>query len=210
MPGANISRQIPDGAIRPLIIDAHAGSRLGLAVLLQREPWVARCLLARNEGEGAELARRHRPEIALLDISDAGPFVASAVSALREAHPAIRTVLTSRCAKALTIAPQGVGAAAFLHPHADAEEIVTTVGAALIGLAVHEPERAALPPELLTERERQLLSLISTGATNKEIASRLHLGPDSVKKNAGALYRKLGVRNRTEAAQRAANLLAVV
>jgi DNA-binding NarL/FixJ family response regulator len=206
MPDANICLQIPDGAIRPLIIDAHAGSRLGLAVLLQREPWVARCLLARNGREGAQLARRHRPEIALLDISDAGPFVASAVTALREAHPAIRTVLTSRCAKARTVAPQAVGAAAFLHPHADAEEIVTTVGAALIGLEVQEPERI----ERLTERERQLLSLISTGATNKEIASRLHLGPDSVKKNASALYRKLGVRNRTEAAQRTADLLAVV
>jgi len=62
--------------------------------------------------------------------------------------------------------------------------------------------------EPLTERERELLTLISTGATNKEIARRLHLGPDSVKKNASSLYRKLGVRNRTEAALRAADLLA--
>jgi DNA-binding NarL/FixJ family response regulator len=145
-----------------------------------------------------------------LDISDAGPFVASAVSELREAHPAIRTVLTSRCAKSLTVSPQTFGAVAFLHPGADAKEIVTTVGSALVGLEVHAPQRAALRPELLTDRERQLLSLISTGATNKEIASSVHLGPDSVKKHASALYRKLGVRNRTEAAQRAADLLAVV
>jgi DNA-binding CsgD family transcriptional regulator len=49
--------------------------------------------------------------------------------------------------------------------------------------------------------------LISTGATNREIAVVLHLGPDSVKKSAGTLYRKLGVRNRAEAARRAAELV---
>jgi DNA-binding NarL/FixJ family response regulator len=49
--------------------------------------------------------------------------------------------------------------------------------------------------------------LLGTGATNREIADRLHLGPDSIKKSATALYRKLGVRNRTEAAQRAASIL---
>jgi two-component system response regulator DesR len=47
-----------------------------------------------------------------------------------------------------------------------------------------------------------------TGLTNREIGERLHLGPDSIKKSATALYRKLGVRNRTEAAQRAATVLA--
>jgi two-component system response regulator DesR len=48
-----------------------------------------------------------------------------------------------------------------------------------------------------------VLELLATGATNREIAAQLHLGPDSVKKHAAALYRKLGVRNRTEAVQQA-------
>jgi DNA-binding NarL/FixJ family response regulator len=60
---------------------------------------------------------------------------------------------------------------------------------------------------MLTERERQLLTLISTGATNREIAGHLHLGPDAVKKNASALYRKLGVRNHTGAARLASQVL---
>jgi DNA-binding NarL/FixJ family response regulator len=59
------------------------------------------------------------------------------------------------------------------------------------------------PVTKLTERERRLLALLSAGATNKEIAAKLHLSPDSFKKNASALYRKLGARNRTDAAQRA-------
>ncbi|MBS0548849.1 MAG: helix-turn-helix transcriptional regulator [Proteobacteria bacterium] len=59
----------------------------------------------------------------------------------------------------------------------------------------------------LTEREREILLLLGTGKTNREIAERLHLGPDSIKKSATVLYRKLGVRNRTEAARRAELLL---
>ncbi len=51
-----------------------------------------------------------------------------------------------------------------------------------------------------------MLTLLATGATNREIAEQLHLGPDSIKKHASAIYRKLGVRNRTEAVQRYAQL----
>jgi DNA-binding NarL/FixJ family response regulator len=199
---------IPDGAIRPLVIDAHAGSRLGLALLLQREPWVERCLIARDGSHGAELARRHRPEVALLDISNAGPFVASSTALLHDAHPGLRIVLTSRCASELNAPPQSFGAAGFLRPEATADEIVHAVRDAVVAVEIPPPAPAASGTETLTERERQLLSLICTGATNKEIARRLHLGPDSVKKSASSLYRKLGVRNRTEAAQRAAGLIA--
>ena len=69
------------------------------------------------------------------------------------------------------------------------------------------PAVSSVGPEL-SDREREILVLLGTGLTNREIGERLHLGPDSVKKSATALYRKLGVRNRTEAAQRAATVLA--
>jgi DNA-binding NarL/FixJ family response regulator len=85
---------------------------------------------------------------------------------------------------------------------------VATVRAAVLSLDAPAPLTLGDGAASLTERERQLLVLISTGATNREIARELNLGPDSVKKNASALYRKLGVRNRTEAARRAIQLLA--
>jgi two-component system response regulator DesR len=52
----------------------------------------------------------------------------------------------------------------------------------------------------LTPREAQVLQLLATGATNREIAGELHLSTDAIKKHTSAVYRKLGVRNRTEAA----------
>jgi len=55
----------------------------------------------------------------------------------------------------------------------------------------------------MTEREREVLDLIAAGATNREIAERLYLSPDTVKEHASTLYRKLQARNRAEAVQRA-------
>jgi DNA-binding NarL/FixJ family response regulator len=198
--------QLPANSIRPLIVDSHEATRLGTAVILQREPWVARCLLAADGLHAAELATRGRPQVALLDISNAGPFVASATGRLRDAHPRVAIVLTSRCQLTLPGGPRAVGASALVPPGSAARELVTAVQAAILSVDYRapRPDRTALE---LSERERDLLLLISEGATNREIAGRLHLGPDSVKKNASALYRKLGVRNRTEAAQRAAHLL---
>ena len=58
----------------------------------------------------------------------------------------------------------------------------------------------------LSEREREVLALIATGATNREIAAHLYLSPHTVKEHTSAIYRKLDVRNRAEAVKRAQRL----
>lgn len=58
----------------------------------------------------------------------------------------------------------------------------------------------------MSEREREVLDLLVTGATNREIAGSLYLSPHTVKKHTSSLYRKLSARNRTEAVQRAQRL----
>jgi two-component system response regulator DesR len=55
------------------------------------------------------------------------------------------------------------------------------------------------PEPLLSEREREVLSLIAAGSTNREIAEELYLSPYTVKEHTSVLYRKLGARNRAEA-----------
>jgi len=62
----------------------------------------------------------------------------------------------------------------------------------------------------LSEREQEVLSLIATGSTNKEIAGHLHLSPHTVKEHTSAIYRKLGVRNRAEATRQAQRLKILV
>ena len=62
------------------------------------------------------------------------------------------------------------------------------------------------PSTPLSGREREVLGLMASGATNREIAGQLHLSPHTVKEHTSALYRKLDVRNRAEAVQRAERL----
>jgi LuxR family transcriptional regulator, maltose regulon positive regulatory protein len=61
-------------------------------------------------------------------------------------------------------------------------------------------------PEPLTEREQEILELIAAGLTNQEVADKLVISPETVKKHAGNIYGKLGVSNRTEATARAREL----
>jgi DNA-binding NarL/FixJ family response regulator len=198
---------LPDKSVKALVIDDHEATRLGTALVLRRQAWVARCLLAADASAAVHLIQRHRPEVAVLDISNAGPFVTSATGRLHEAHPGMAIVLTSRCRLALPGPPQSLGAVAFLPPGTPAREIAAAARAAVLSISYQHTDPLPAPSAELTDRERDLLLLISEGATNREIADRLHLGPDSIKKSASALYRKLGVRNRTEAAQRSAGLL---
>jgi DNA-binding NarL/FixJ family response regulator len=200
---------LPVASVRALVIDDHAPSRVGLAALLSEQPWIERCLLAAGSEESVPLTRAHRPDVAILDISQTGPFAGSITAALRDAHPGVQILLTSRCRTTPGAPPQALGAIGFLPAGVSGEDVVDSVRTAVLtGESIDlEAPVAAVGPEL-SEREREILVLLGTGLTNREIGERLHLGPDSIKKSATVLYRKLGVRNRTEAARRAETVLA--
>jgi two-component system response regulator DesR len=199
---------LPDSSVRAIVIDTHAPTRIGLAALLDDQPWIERCLLASGNEESVTLIRRHRPDVAILDISQTGPFAGSVTAAIRAAHPGVQILLSSRCRTTPGAPPATLGAVGFVPAGSSEHEVIDAVRAAALGDAMPaEPSfQIAVGPEL-SDREREILVLLGTGATNREIAGRLHLGPDSIKKSATSLYRKLGVRNRTEAAQRAAAIL---
>jgi len=209
----------PDNAVQVLILERHAASRLGYGVLLQRQPWVSRCLLSIDADEAIELAGRAKPDLAIVDVSDAGPSVSAQLKAMRAAHPGITVVLSTRAGSVAQIAAARTLAAAVLTPADTPEQIVQVVLRALTGRrrpaedrsrhaagsesAMSHPSRDAL-----SAREREVLLLLSTGATNREIAETLEVSTETVKKHARGLYRKLGVRNRTEAARSAPGLRA--
>jgi two-component system response regulator DesR len=204
-----IADALPDSSVRAIVIDAHAPSRIGLAALLEEQPWIERCLLAADSTESVTLTRGHRPDVAILDVSQTGPFAGSITATIRAAHPGVQILLISRCLTALGAPPASLGAIGFLPAGVSGEDVIAAARAAVISDEALEPTIASSAGALeLSDREREILFLLATGKTNREIAERLHVGPDSVKKTATALYRKLGVRNRTEAAQRAATVLA--
>jgi DNA-binding NarL/FixJ family response regulator len=204
-----VADALPDSSVRAIVIDAHAPSRIGLAAILDEQPWIERCLHAADSTESVTLIRRHHPDVAILDVSQTGPFATSITAAIRGAHPGVQILLISRCRTTLGAPPASVGAIGFLPAGVSGEHVVAAVRVAVLSGEPIEPTIASSAGALeLSDREREILFLLATGKTNREIAERLHVGPDSVKKTATALYRKLGVRNRTEAAQRAATVLA--
>jgi two-component system response regulator DesR len=99
-------------------------------------------------------------------------------------------------------AARAAGAAGFNSqdwPAADSAGAVRMVG---LGMTVFKPHEAPTGPPL-TEREREVLEAVASGATNREIAERLFLSPHTIKEHTSSLYRKLGARNRAEAVQKA-------
>jgi two-component system response regulator DesR len=198
---------LPDGSVEALVVDPHPLTRIGLGILLHRQRWVGRCLPASSRDEAVALATRHRPDVAVVDVSEAGPFISSYLAPLRAVRPAMPLLLSTYYGAGNHAQAQAAGGAGLLTPDLSIEQVVGAVRAALVGEAIPLRPRTKRS-EQLSEREREVLALLCTGATNYEIAAAMHVGIETVKKHAGALYRKLGVRNRTEAAQRAATLLA--
>jgi len=86
-----------------------------------------------------------------------------------------------------------------------AQEIAQAVQLVARGMTVFGDDEER-PANRLSEREREVLDLMASGSTNREIAEVLHLSPWTVKEYTGALYRKLEVRNRAEAVQRGQRL----
>jgi DNA-binding NarL/FixJ family response regulator len=188
-----------------LVVDDHEVVRWGLQVLLDRQRWVGRCLTASTADEALAQARAHAPAVALVDLFVGAESGAELCLALREVSPRTRMLLMSGAGRISAPAAQATGAAGFVPKDWPAADVVMAVRMVANGMTVFgAPEEPIASP--LSEREQEVLELIAQGSTNQEIATALSLSPHTVKDHASALYRKLDVRNRSEAVRRAARL----
>jgi two-component system response regulator DesR len=188
--------------LRVLVVDDHDVVHWGFRVLLGEQPWVERCLAARTGEEAVQLATSFRPHVALVDLFLAGESGADVSESIRSASPGTRVLLISGAGRMSAAAARAAGASGFVSKDWDAAEVARAVRLVGLGMTLFPP-KSDQPAPLLTEREREVLDLIAAGSTNREIAERLYLSPDTVKEHASALYRKLQARNRAEAVQRA-------
>jgi len=188
-----------------LVVDDHEVVRWGLQVLLDRQRWVGRCLMASTADEALEQARVHEPDVALVDLFVGAESGAELCLALREASPLTRVLLMSGAGRISAPAAQATGATGFVPKDWPAADVVMAVRMVANGMTVFgAPDAPIAQP--LSSREQEVLDMIARGATNQEIATALTLSPHTVKDHASALYRKLDVRNRSEAVRRAARL----
>ena len=193
------------GKLNVLVVDDHAVVQWGFRLLLGRQPWIGRCVAASNPDEAVELAEANEPDVALVDLFLGERSGAELCEAIREVSPKTRVLLISGVGWISPEAAKAAGAAGFISKDWSAEEVANAVRMVGRGMTVFARE-AEGPATPLSPREREVLALIGEGATNREIAKRLFLSPHTVKDHTTALYRKLGVRNRAEAARRAEQL----
>ncbi len=191
--------------LRVLVVDDHDVVHWGFRLMLGEQPWVERFLAARTGEEALGLARRYEPHVALVDLLLGDESGAEVCGRLREASPVTRVLLISGAGRISAHAARAAGASGFVSKGWAAPDVARAVRMVGLGMTVFEPGEEAAPG-LLTEREREVLDLVATGATNREIADALFLSPHTVKEHTSGLYRKLEVRNRAEAVQRAQRL----
>jgi two-component system response regulator DesR len=191
--------------LRVLVVDDHEVVHWGLRLMLGEQPWVERCLSARSGEEAMALLIRYRPHVALVDLFVGQESGAEICERLRRESPPTNVLLISGAGRINPNAAKAAGAAGFISKDWPAADIAGAVRMVGLGMTVFRPHEAPAGPAL-SEREREVLDLIAGGATNREIAVQLYLSPHTVKEHTSSLYRKLSVRNRAEAVQKAQRL----
>jgi DNA-binding NarL/FixJ family response regulator len=191
--------------LRVLLVDGQDLIHWGFKMLLSAESWVERFVAAHNSAQALELARRYQPHVAVVDMQLTGESGADLCEEIRKASPATRVLLMSSVDRVTAHSAKAVGAAGFVPKGWGARDIAGAARMVGLGMTVFAPD-SEQPPNLLTTREREVLTMIAGGATNREIADQLFLSPHTVKDHTSALYRKMKARNRAEAILRAQRL----
>ncbi len=194
--------------IRILLAEDQSMVREALAALLGLEPDIeVRVQVARGD-EVLAAARAHDVNVALLDIEMPGMTGIEAAAVLHAELPALRIViLTTFGRPGYLRGAMEAGASAFLVKDAPAAQLAAAVRKVLQGERVIDPTLAAAAlaegANPLTDREREVLREAEGGATNAELAARLHLSQGTVRNYLSTAIQKLAARNRAEAVRTA-------
>ena len=213
------------GRIRVLLADDQTLFREGLRTLLSTRAEVEVVGEASNGQEAIALVESLKPHVVLMDLQMPVMDGVQATAHLRQRAPDVPVlVLTTFDDDASLFGALRAGAAGYLLKDVSSETLMAAITAAARGEAFlqstvtgrvvaafarlmesggQRAEALVLP---LSPREREILSLVSQGASNKEIADRLCLAEGTVKNHVTNILTKLDVRDRTQAALRARQL----
>jgi DNA-binding NarL/FixJ family response regulator len=211
--------------IRILLVDDQALFREGLRTLLSVQPGLEVVGEAGNGEEAVHLAATLRPDVVLMDLHMPVLDGVAATRRLRESRPDCRViVLTTFDDDEYVFEGLRAGAVGYLLKDVPSEKLVEAIKATARGESFLQPSVAAKVVaefarmaewaplrsdslvEPLSDREMEVLRLISSGKTNREIADKLVIAEGTVKNHVTSILGKLGVRDRTQAALKAREL----
>lgn len=199
------------GKIRVVLADDHPLIRQGIVSTVSHES----DLLVVDEAEDGDAAiascAKHKPEVLVLDVGMPGPSSAEVVQAVQEQSPQTRVlILTAYDDDTYIRQLMRLGVAGYLLKDEGVDNVVRAIrtihdGATWFSQAVTEKfvrwQYGEQQTQLqdLTDRERQVLELISQGLDNSDIAGHLDLAEQTVRNYASSVYEKIKVHSRSQA-----------
>ncbi len=214
--------------IRVLLVDDQALFCEGLRTLLDLQPDIEVVGEANNGREAIECVARAAPDVVLMDVQMPVLDGVAATRDIRAHHPntqvivlttfdddeyvfealragavgyLLKDVASDRLAEAVRSAARGES---FLQPSVAAKVVAEYIRLADAPYVRERANQALVEP--LSDRELEILRLVATGASNKEIAATLVIAEGTVKNHVTNILGKLGVRDRTQAALKAKEL----
>ena len=207
--------------IRVLLIDDHTLFRSGIKALLQRQPGFEVVGEAGDALEGVKRAKSLQPDVVLLDVHMPGMTGREAVGLIADEAPQARILMLTVSEDMDDLLPAlRAGAQGYLLKNIEIDYLIGTIRRALDGESVMSPQmtsklmqsvRAAAPApaaaaaaaderERLSPREREILSLLTRGVSNKYIARELDVAESTVKIHVQSILKKLKLTSRVQAA----------
>ena len=207
-------------SISVLLADDQPLLRRGFRMILEAEPDMIVVAEAGDGEEAADLARRHGPDVVLMDIRMPGTDGIEATRCITASDARVRVlVLTTFDLDEYAFGALRAGASGFLLKDVRPAELVAAIRTVAAGDAVVSPrvtrrlleeyaqvlplpeaQREQAYPQLsaLTEREREVLVAVAQGLSNTEIAASLYVSEATVKSHVGRILAKLGLRDRVQ------------
>lgn len=203
-----------DKKIKVMIVDDHSVVRSGLGAFLMAIDDLELVSEASSGEEAVQKASEVKPDVILMDLKMQGMGGVAAIRTIKHNEPKIKIIaLTSYIDDGLVQGALQAGANGYLMKNVQADEMANAIRSAAVGRLTLSPEASEalsessgypmFPAEDLTDRERDVLKLLTEGLSNNEIAERLIISPSTVKYHIGNIYTKLGVDSRVAAVSKA-------
>lgn len=198
--------------IRVLVADDHALVREGLIKLLELDENIE-VITEVGDGQGAiNVARKEKPDVILMDVNMPGTDGIVATRVIKREQPSTKVIALTIYEDEEVVEMVKAGVSAYVLKDVAGSELIDTIYRVLNGEVVIHPRvasrlvRELTRPETkkdevrLTRREIDVLELLVKGNTNKEMADVMFISEKTVKNHLTSIFRKLGVKDRTQAA----------